>query len=149
FGGGAHKQGVLFQITKDGTYTLLNSFEGKSGEFPAAPPVQHTNGLFYGTTSQGGQFSLGTVYSLDMGLGPFITFVQATGKVGRAAQILGQGLTGTTSVTFNGVPATSFKVQRDTYMTAVVPPGATTGPVVVTTPTGTLTSNKNFVVRSQ
>ena len=33
------------------------------------------------------------VYSLDMGLGPFITFVQATGKVGGTAQILGQGLT--------------------------------------------------------
>jgi hypothetical protein len=31
-------------------------------------------------------------------------------------------------------------------MTAVVPAGATTGPVVVTTPTGTLTSNPSFRV---
>jgi uncharacterized repeat protein (TIGR03803 family) len=145
--GGAHDRGVLFQITKSGKYTVLFSFESKSGESPAASPVQHTNGLFYGTTNQGGQLSLGTVYSLDMGLGPFITFVQATGKVGRAAQILGQGLTGTSSVPFNGIPATSFKVQSDTYMVAVVPPGATTGPVVVTAPSGTLTSNKNFQVK--
>lgn len=29
-------------------------------------------------------------------------------------------------------------------MTAVVPAGATTGPVVVTTPSGALTSNVNF-----
>jgi hypothetical protein len=79
-----------------------------------------------------------------MGLGPFITFVQPTAKVGKAAEILGQGFTGTTSVTFNGVPATSFAVKSDTYMTAVVPTGATTGPVEVTTPTGTLTSNLNF-----
>ena len=35
----------------------------------------------------------------------------------------------------------------DTYMTAVVPVGATTGPVVVTTPTGTLTSNKSLVIK--
>ena len=61
-----------------------------------------------------------------------------------ARQILGQGLTGTTSVTFNGVPETSFKVVTDTYMTAVVPSGATTGKVVVTTLGGTLTSNVNF-----
>ena len=60
--------------------------------------------------------------------------------------ILGQGLTGTTSVTFNGVPATSFKVFADTYLTAVVPTGATTGKVVVSTPGGALTSNVNFRV---
>ena len=60
---------------------------------------------------------------------------------------IGQGLTGTTSVTFNGVPATSFDIVSDTFMTAVVPSGATTGPVVVTTPNGTLTSNKSFQIR--
>jgi hypothetical protein len=112
---------------------------------PAGGLIQHTNGLFYGTTA-GGFLSdpHGTVYSLDMGLGPFVAFVIPIGKVGKSAQILGQGLTGTTSVTFNGVEAASFKVVSDTYMTAVVPSGATTGPVVVTTPTQTLTSNKNF-----
>jgi hypothetical protein len=56
-------------------------------------------------------------------------------------------LIGTTSVSFNGIAAPSFKVLSDTYLTAVVPSGATTGPVVVTTPGGTLTSNKNFVVK--
>jgi len=35
-------------------------------------------------------------------------------------------------------------VVNDTYMTAVVPSGATTGKVVVTTPSGPLTSNVNF-----
>jgi hypothetical protein len=59
-------------------------------------------------------------------------------------QILGQGLTGSTAVTVNGVAATTFKVVSDTYMTAVIPSGATTGPVVVTTATGTLTSNHNL-----
>jgi hypothetical protein len=79
-----------------------------------------------------------------MGLGPFIAFVRNNGKVGATAQILGQGLTGTSSVAFSGVKATSFKVVSDTYMTAVVPTGATTGPVVVTIPGGSLTSNVSF-----
>ncbi len=145
--GGSAGFGTLFQISPTGAYQLLFSFTAPIGESPFAGLLQHTNGLLYGTTPTGGANGFGAVYSLDMGLGPFITFVQSTGKVGRAAQILGQGLTGTTSVTFNGIAATSFKVLSDTYLTAVVPSGATTGPVVVTTPGGTLTSNKNFVVK--
>ncbi len=108
--------------------------------------AQHTDGTFFGTTGKGGSYNYGTDYSLNMGLGPFITFVQRTGRVGQTAQILGQGLTGTTAVSFNGIAATSFNVVTDTFMTAVVPSGATTGAVVVTTPGGTLTSNKNFRV---
>jgi hypothetical protein len=108
--------------------------------------MQHTSGLLYGPSWMGGTHGDGFLYSVDMGLGPFVTFVHAQGKVGSVAQILGQGLTGASSVTFNGVPTASFAVVSDTYMTAVVPTGATTGPVVVTTPGGTLTSNVNFRV---
>ena len=111
--------------------------------------MQHTNGLFYGSTGVMVPFylySLGDIFSLDMGLGPFVALVRRQGKVGSNAQILGQGLTGTSSVTFNGIAATSFTVVSDTYMTAVVPTGATTGPIVVTSPTGSLKSNRNFTV---
>jgi uncharacterized repeat protein (TIGR03803 family) len=145
--GGSAGFGTLFQISTSGAYQLLFSFTAPIGESPFAGLLQHTNGLLYGTTTTSGANGFGALYSLDMGLGPFITFVQSTGKVGRATQILGQGLTGTTGVTFNAVAATSFKVLADTYLVAVVPSGATTGPVVVTTPSGTLTSNKNFVVK--
>jgi hypothetical protein len=48
-------------------------------------------------------------------------------------------------VTFNGAAAV-FKVVSGTEITATVPKGATTGPVNVMTPTGTLTSNVNFLV---
>jgi hypothetical protein len=92
----------------------------------------------------GGAEGYGSIFSLNMGLGPFVAFVVPVGAAGQSAQILGQGFTGTTAVTFNGVPATSFKVASDTFLTAVVPSGATTGKVVVTTPGGTLTSNVNF-----
>jgi uncharacterized repeat protein (TIGR03803 family) len=142
-GGGKSQGGNLFQISLGGVHTVLYYF-GASGKEPYAGVTQDTNGIFYGTTYAGGRDGYGSVYSLNMGLGPFVTFVQPTAAVGGTAQILGQGLTGATSVTFNGVPATSFKVVNDTYMTSVVPSGATTGKVVVTTPGGTLTSNVNF-----
>jgi uncharacterized repeat protein (TIGR03803 family) len=139
---GTYVLGCIFQVTADGAFKILYSFSPTEGQNPDGISLQHTNGLFYGALPEGG--TGGAIYSLDMQLAPFITFVLPVGKVGETAQILGQNLTGTTSVTFNGVPATSFTVESDTYMTAVVPTGATTGNVVVTTPTGTLTSNVNF-----
>jgi uncharacterized repeat protein (TIGR03803 family) len=144
--GGSADMGTLFQISTSGTYKSLYSFKTKAGKFPSSGLLQHTSGLLFGTAQQGGANGLGTVFALDMGLGPFVTFVQPTGKVGQTAQILGQGLTGATSVTFNGVSATTFTAVNPTYLRAVVPTGATTGPVMVTTPKGTLTSNVNFVV---
>jgi hypothetical protein len=80
-----------------------------------------------------------------MGLPPFVAFVHGEGKVGHRFGILGQGFTGTTGVSVNGTPAT-FVVKSDTLLTATVPAGATTGPVAVTTPSGTLTSNVSFYV---
>ncbi len=145
-GGGSSNDGVLFSISTSGAYTLLYSFQTATGQAPIASLLQHTSGLFYGTTNLGGANGYGVVYSLNIGLGPFITFVRSAGRVGGPAQILGQALTGATTITFNGIAATSFSVVSDTYMTAVVPGGATTGPVVVTTPSGALTSNKNFII---
>lgn len=142
--GGEHSCGTLFEITTAGVYKSLYSFAQAVGKLAGGGLLQHTNGLLYGTAHEGGRQNLGSVYSLDLGLGPLITFVQPTGGVGQNVQILGQGLTGVTGVTFNGVAATSFKVGSDTFMTAVVPTGATTGPVAVTTPSGTLTSNVTF-----
>jgi len=143
---GKYKGGTLFELTKSGSITLIYNLNSKAGNNPLAPPKQRTDGLLYGTTETGGRFNAGVVYRIDMGLSPFATFVVPAGEVGQNSQILGQGLTGTTSVTFNGVAATGFKVVSDTYMTAVVPTGATTGPVVVTTPSGKLTSNVSFRV---
>jgi len=144
FEAGAQNTGTLYQVTTTGAEKLLYSFPERVGQHPSASLLQHTNGKFYGTAEAGGIYGEGALYSLDMGLGPFITFVRPAGKAGKTAQILGQGLTGTTSVTFNGVEAASFNVVSDTYLTAVVPSGAITGSVVVATPTGTMTSNVNF-----
>ena len=109
--------------------------------------IQDTNGNFYGATQGGGgqTCGCGTVYSLSTGLEPFVEAVPAFGSVGKRVAILGNGLSGTTSVTFNGTPAT-FKVGSGTYILVSIPPGATTGPIEVTTPSGTLSSNVAFQI---
>jgi len=141
--------GTIFEITPTGNLATLYSFCSQTncieGDFPDAALMQATNGILYGTTYYGGTSNYGTTFSLDVGIGPFVTFVRAAGKVGQTGPILGQGFTGTTSVMLNGIPA-NFKVISDTFIKATVPPGATTGYVTVTTPTGILTSNVPFQV---
>jgi hypothetical protein len=68
------------------------------------------------------------------------------GPVGKQVRITGVSLTQTTAVAFDGVAATNFSVDSDTQVTATVPPGATTGPIVITTAGGTAISTKSFTV---
>ena len=84
-------------------------------------------------------------FDFSNGLSPLVEPVPTAGKVGKRVLILGNNLTGTTSVTFNGVPA-EFTVEKDSFIRATVPAGATTGTVSVVTPSGTLNSNPQFVV---
>ena len=137
--------GTIFKITSSGSLTTLHTFDGSDGEFPSTSLLQATDGNFYGGTSQGGANNDGSIFSLSVGLGPFVSLVRNSGKVGQTGGILGQGFTGTTGVSFNGTPAT-FTGVSDTYLQATVPAGATTGFVTVTTPTGVLTSNVRFTV---
>jgi hypothetical protein len=74
-----------------------------------------------------------------------VSFVSGSGSVGNTIEILGQGFKGATSVSFNGVVA-RFQVVSDTYLTAIVSKGATTGIVTETTAKGKLKSNKKFRV---
>ena len=142
--------GTIYQITPSGTYTNLHFFLNTDGGNAQVPLYQHTTGMFYGDTYAGGTgnmgcISCGVLYSFDMTLGPFVRLVNWSGKVGKTVEILGQGLTGTTKVTFNGTQAT-FSVVADTYMTAVVPAGATSGFVNVQTPGGSRKSDRKFLV---
>jgi len=142
--GGTFNDGTIYSIPLGGgTPDTLYSFDGTSGTAPGAPLMQHTNGTFYGDSAWGGSDDLGTFYSFSAGLSPFVRLVTASGKVGATIEILGQGLTGTTAVSFNGAAAT-FHVVSQTYLTATVPTGATKGFVTVTTPSGVLTSNQVF-----
>jgi uncharacterized repeat protein (TIGR03803 family) len=149
--GGANGWGTVFKISSGGTLTTLHSFDLSDGTEPLGGLSQATNGNLYGTTGYGGNLGCfhpqgcGTVYSFDIGLGPFVSFVRNPAKVGQTFGILGQGFAGTTGVSLNGIPA-NFTVVSDTFMRGAVPAGAATGYVTVTTPSGTLTSNVPFHV---
>jgi len=149
-GGNDTNSGTIFQITPGGRLTTLYNFCSQTfcldGSNPRTPLLQATNGTFYGTTNQGGTQTNGIFFSLSMGLGPFVETIPTAGRAGAQVTILGNGLTGTTAVTFNGITA-ALIVVSDTEIKAEVPTVANTGTVRVTTPGGTLASNVPFRVR--
>jgi hypothetical protein len=142
---GSAPNGNLFVVSRAGTYSSLYAFDGTHGALAQATPMQHTNGKLYGLTERGdiNNRNEGVAYSLDNGLPKFVALVNRWGSAGQTLQILGQGLTGTTSVKFGSTTAT-FHVVSDTFMTATIPANGTTAFVSVTTPSGTLTSNRPF-----
>ncbi|MGV3523594.1 MAG: IPT/TIG domain-containing protein [Candidatus Sericytochromatia bacterium] len=70
------------------------------------------------------------------------------GAPGDTVTLTGVNLQGATGVTFNGtsVPSEDIEIVDDTTIVVKVPVGATTGPVVVTTPYGDATSPDDFTV---
>jgi uncharacterized repeat protein (TIGR03803 family) len=148
--GGALNYGAIYEITPAGKETVLYSFctvACTDGFSPTTPMVLHTDGTFYGNTA-GNSLGGSVFYSFNTGFKPFVKLVTWSAKDGATAEILGQGFTGTTGVSFNGVAA-KFDNVSDTYMTAKVPAGALTGPVTVTTFSKTLTSDRSFLVTPQ
>jgi len=75
---------------------------------------------------------------LNQVLAPILASLSPTsGPVGTGVTLTGTDFTGATGVSFNGTAAVAFSATTATTATATVPPGATTGPVTITTPGGT------------
>jgi uncharacterized repeat protein (TIGR03803 family) len=142
---GGTDYGTVFKLTPAGKLVTLHSFDYSDGAYPYAGLIQATDGNFYGTTLEGGANEDGTVFKLGVGLGPFAITEPASGAVGATVLILGNNLTGSTALSFNGTAAT-FTVVSSSEIKTTVPTGATTGFVQVTTPSGTLKSNVAFQV---
>jgi len=143
--GGTQGYGELFKVTQAGAYSILYNFDNTHGANPESTLFQHTNGKLYGLATAGGSYGVGVVYGFDLGLAPFVSLIPGLGKPGNSISILGQGFTGTTSVSFNGTAA-NFTIVSDTSLEVTVPAGVTTGLVTVITPGGALTSNQKFHV---
>lgn len=79
---------------------------------------------------------------------PEAYFIEPTrGPVSTPISILGKHLKGVTRVSIGGIPMT-FEVDRDSQITAVIPAGASTGPIQVTGPGGTTTTGTFTVLGS-
>ena len=152
--GSNYSSGVIFQITSTAsTGSSLQPYEHYwqvSGRESASLPVpahqRHSLRRHLRRRHREAVF-LRRVYSLGMRLGPFVSFVGPLfeGKVGKTIEILGQGFTGTTKVSFHGVAATFLGGLRHLSDRS----GSSRcdhGSVTVSTPGGTLTSNRIFRV---
>src|ERR1700733_2483529 len=140
--GGTTGAGTILQLTTTGTPSVLHNFAITDGYAPESSMFQATSGVLYGSTPAGGTTAYGTIFSLNQGIASFVMLLPqlSSGKAGATIQILGQGLTGTTAVSFNG-KAAAFKVVSAGCLTATVPAVATTGFVTVTVSGRNLKSN--------
>jgi len=137
----------VFRITKSGEYTTLITLPpGLCG----CVLTLGSDGLFYGTTVASGPDETGGLFTLDVGLPkppPWAaTFTPLAGSAGTQVLIWGRNLF-SSSVQFNGVEATAVSSSGSNYLWATVPAGATTGPITITTPAGTMTTRDSFTVR--
>jgi len=139
---------VLFSLTRSGTYKAEFQMTGFNGQCPCFL-LQGSDGIIYGAASAGGSTGNGAIFALDAGL-PIPkpqagSFSPGSGAVGTRVRIWGNNLFGA-SVAFNGVPAPGAVNNGPNYVWVDVPAGATTGPITVTTPGGTVTTRGSFTV---
>jgi uncharacterized repeat protein (TIGR03803 family) len=154
--GGAHNNGTIFKMTTKDVVSAPYSFNLTQGGFPEVTPFQHTNGILYGDTEDGGTGNVspcktgvcGVFYSFNASLPAFVRALPNVGRVGYKIGILGQGFSSSSVVKFNGVKATSITLTGTTFIEATVPAGASDGYVTVTTGTTTLKSLKKFTVHN-
>jgi len=134
---------VRFNVTNASTF----SWNPSGTQLTATVPSGATTGRITVTTPAGSATSAQDFTVTGAPPAPTISsFVPITGPVGTSVVITGTHFTGATDVRFKNTSATEFTVNSDTRITAVVPSGAMTGKIGVTTPGGTGTSAANFTV---
>jgi uncharacterized repeat protein (TIGR03803 family) len=80
--GGSSSQGVVFKMTTAGVITILHSFNAVfDGSFPYGPPIEATDGNYYGTAS-GGKGQDGLVYKITTSSGAYSTLYTFTATTG-------------------------------------------------------------------
>jgi uncharacterized repeat protein (TIGR03803 family) len=149
--------GSIYKLTSANVFSAwMFPSTDVDGNSPSSTLIQNTNGLVYGTTPSGGfippncpQGCQGTFFSVATGDKPFVSLepTEKTGNVGASVGMFGQGFSSASVVKFGGVAATKVTRSGTTYLTAVVPAGAHTGAVTVTTDTTTLTSPQTYKVK--
>lgn len=146
--GGAKDWGQVFSVGTDGSgYTVVHTFMGgaSDGAIPETGLIQADDGSLVGTTTTGGVRNSGTVYTLNLGLlkpAPTTRLLSPTsGTTGTSVLIHGRYFVNVTGVTVGGAQA-AFTTPSAEWMRLTVPANAISGPVVITTPAGSVTAGQ-------
>ena len=132
---------VTFNGTNVSSFTVDSDIQIR-----AVVPVGATSGPISVTTPNGTAVSAGSFTVLSGPLPTITSFSPQSGGAGTSVTINGQNLSGATSVTFAGTSAAFTVSNNGRRITAVVPAGAVSGPIAITTPGGTATSAGIFTV---
>jgi hypothetical protein len=101
-------------------------------------PVTVTN------PAPGGGTSAAVAFTVTIPAPTIASFTPTAGGPGTVVTVTGTNLTGATVVRLNGASISGFTVVNATTLTFVVPAGASSGLIAVTTPGGTATSTGAF-----
>jgi hypothetical protein len=132
--------------------TRVVRFNGQEASFEvisdsivrATVPANATSGNIEVETAGGQVISSTTFTVLQPGIAAFIP---VQGRVGSRVYLVGNRLATARDVYFNGIKSPQVKVYLDWAISAVVPEGATTGPItVVLQGGGAATSESDFIV---
>ena len=152
---GVQLTSVVLTGTDFSNASMVN-FNGTSASFTinsntqitALLPATATSGLISVSNTVGTATSVGSFTVIPGPPAPaFSGFTPNNGPVGTSVVITGTNFSNVSSVKFNAVSAT-HTVNSPTQITTTVPAGATTGPIAVTTSSGTAASPTNFTVLS-
>ncbi len=125
--------------------TAANATKFSDKELLPATVYHHRVQAFDDTTSS--TYSNEAMATTQAALPPTLTrFSPASGRVGTQVTITGTDFLGATDVQFKGVSSLNFEVISMMTIRAVVPPGATSGPIRVITPGGVAVSAAPFTV---
>ena len=90
-------------------------------------------------------------FNVDAGLPPpqptIQLFSPTQASEGTRVELWGSNLLGATSVTFNGIAGTNVLATTSQSVFADVAEGATSGPITITTPNGSFTTQDSFTVQ--
>ena len=139
-----------FGFFNAGAVTAVSFFNNKSASFFLASDNQINATIPTGATTgpvgltRNGSTTFSPANFLVIGNGPYVTnFSPLLGNSGTPVQISGVHFTSITSVKFNGTAASFTQTVVD-RVDATVPVAATTGPITITSASGTYITTNNF-----